>query len=675
MIRLDSLTKRYGSFPAVKNLSLDVPAGELFGFLGPNGAGKTTTIKMIAGLLKPTSGQVFLDGHDLEREPVAAKAALGFIPDRPFLYEKLSASEFLRFVAGIYGINGTGVETRSGELLELVELSHVHSELIESFSHGMKQRLVMAASFIHDPKVLVVDEPMVGLDPKGARLIKRVFREYCDCGMTVFVSTHTLEVTQELCDRIGIILKGELVALGSLEELRHQGRGREFRPRVDLPEAHGRRGLQGERGPVRRASIPRLEFTPRDVTALLTPSFRAVRNRRLRSHKSDWLRFGLFAGVTLFFALFVFGGSYRMLLYIGQFAEFTAPLTNQILGTVCTFILTVLFASMVVSALSTQYLSDDLSLLVASPVPLPALYGSRLVLTTFQSSWMVLLFSIPIFAAFALTAPAPYHFMGAAGAVLPPLVIIATAGGSMLTSLLMASLPARRVREMLVLLGALFIVLLVFLIRMQQPEKLLNPRSIYDVTEFFSAFRTPSSPLLPSSWAATVLIAGRRAEPMPWLSLGLLLSSAGASVVFGCWLFRALYLTGYSRAQESRPARFSSMPVVDRILKALTQPFELRFRSLLLKDLRTFVRDTTQWSQLLLLLALIVVYLYNFSVLPENFAFATFYLQNVFSFLNLGLAGFVLSAVAVRFVFTSVSAEGRAFWIIRTSPLTTGDFL
>jgi ABC-2 type transport system ATP-binding protein len=219
MIRLEELGKRYGKHLAVDGLSLEVAAGELFGFLGPNGAGKTTTIKMMAGLLRPTSGRIVLAGHDLERSPEKAKAALGFIPDRPFLYEKLSATEFLRFVAGLYGIDGHEVGRRIDELLELVELSHVRSELIESFSHGMKQRLIMAASFIHDPQVLVVDEPMVGLDPKGARLIKSIFRERCGKGATVFMSTHTLEVAQEMCDRIGIIMNGKLIALGSMEEL------------------------------------------------------------------------------------------------------------------------------------------------------------------------------------------------------------------------------------------------------------------------------------------------------------------------------------------------------------------------------------------------------------------------------------------------------------------------
>ena len=222
MIQLDSLTKSYGRHLAVEDLSLEVPAGELFGFLGPNGAGKTTTIKMIAGLLRPTSGSVVLGGYDLATHPVEAKQQLGFIPDRPFIYEKLSAREFLDFVAGIYGLEGSAVRSRIDHLLELVELSHASGDLVESYSHGMKQRLVMAASFVHEPRVLVVDEPMVGLDPKGAKLIKRIFKEYCSRGLTVFVSTHTLEVAQELCDRIGIILKGRLIALGPMERLQEQ---------------------------------------------------------------------------------------------------------------------------------------------------------------------------------------------------------------------------------------------------------------------------------------------------------------------------------------------------------------------------------------------------------------------------------------------------------------------
>jgi len=220
MIATHDLVKKYGSFTAVDGVSLDVPSGEIHGFLGPNGAGKTTTIRMIAGLLKPTSGRVLVNGHDLAREPERAKASLGFIPDRPFIYEKLTAGEFLRFHAGLYGVNEATLADRIRQMLELFELTKWENELVESFSHGMKQRLVMSAAFLHRPQAVLVDEPMVGLDPRGARLIKEVFRRMASSGVAVLMSTHTLEVAEEMCDRISIILKGQIIARGTVAEVR-----------------------------------------------------------------------------------------------------------------------------------------------------------------------------------------------------------------------------------------------------------------------------------------------------------------------------------------------------------------------------------------------------------------------------------------------------------------------
>ena len=220
MIQVEGVVKTFGSFRAVDGVSLSVSRGEIHGFLGPNGAGKTTTIRIIAGLLKPTAGRVSIDGHDLEREPEAAKRVLGFIPDRPFLYEKLTAAELLRFHAGLYGLEGPDVEARIHELLELFELRAWKDELVESFSHGMKQRLVLCAAFLHRPRAVVVDEPMVGLDPRGARLIKEVFREMSRDGVAILMSTHTLEVAQEMCDLISIILAGRIIARGTVDELR-----------------------------------------------------------------------------------------------------------------------------------------------------------------------------------------------------------------------------------------------------------------------------------------------------------------------------------------------------------------------------------------------------------------------------------------------------------------------
>jgi ABC-2 type transport system ATP-binding protein len=220
MIAIHNLVKQYGQFVAVDGVSLDVQPGEIHGFLGPNGAGKTTTLRMIAGLLKPTSGQVIVNGHDVAKEPELAKASLGFIPDRPFIYDKLTAGEFLRFHGGLYGMDGDGVMDRVHEMLDLFELRRWENELVESFSHGMKQRLVMCAAFLHRPQAVAVDEPMVGLDPRGARLIKDIFRRMADRGCAILMSTHTLEVAQELCQHISIIFKGKIIAHGTVDEVR-----------------------------------------------------------------------------------------------------------------------------------------------------------------------------------------------------------------------------------------------------------------------------------------------------------------------------------------------------------------------------------------------------------------------------------------------------------------------
>ncbi len=237
MIAVEQLVKRYGQFTAVDGVSLEVKPGQIHGFLGPNGAGKTTSIRMIAGLLKPTAGRILVNGHDLAAEPERAKASLGFIPDRPFIYEKLTAGEFLRFHAGLYALEETLVDGRITEMLDLFELGRWQHELVESFSHGMKQRLVMAAAFMHRPRAVLVDEPMVGLDPRGARLIKGVFRAMANRGVAILMSTHTLEVAQEMCDLISIILKGKIIAHGTVDELRSLAAGGGDRSN-DVPNQH-----------------------------------------------------------------------------------------------------------------------------------------------------------------------------------------------------------------------------------------------------------------------------------------------------------------------------------------------------------------------------------------------------------------------------------------------------
>jgi ABC-2 type transport system ATP-binding protein len=220
------LQKNFGEKIAAEDINLSVYAGEIFGFLGPNGAGKTTTIKMIVGLLQPTSGQVLVNGFDVQKDPLNAKANSGYVPDTPNLYPKLTGRELLRFVGDLYGLSKADTKRRMEELLRLFDLLEAADDTIDSYSHGMQQKTALAAALVHDPKILVLDEPTVGLDPKSARLIKDILRQLADRGAAIFLSTHILEIAERMCDRIGIINQGKLIAVGTMDELRNLGKGR-----------------------------------------------------------------------------------------------------------------------------------------------------------------------------------------------------------------------------------------------------------------------------------------------------------------------------------------------------------------------------------------------------------------------------------------------------------------
>ena len=221
MIEIRNLRKVYQDKIAVHDLSLSVKPGEVFAFLGPNGAGKTTTIKILAGLLRPTSGTATIGGFDLATDGLSARALMSYVPDEPYLYDKLTALEFLRMIGDLYGLPRDRTEKRIEAVVEQFELGHFLHQLTESYSHGMKQRTVIAAALLHEPRLLVVDEPMVGLDPKSARTVKDMFKTLARTqGTTVFMSTHTLSVAEEVCDRVGILNDGRLIALGTLEEMR-----------------------------------------------------------------------------------------------------------------------------------------------------------------------------------------------------------------------------------------------------------------------------------------------------------------------------------------------------------------------------------------------------------------------------------------------------------------------
>ena len=224
MIKLSNVGKNFGDYWAIRDLDIEVAKGRIFGFLGPNGAGKTTTVKMIAGLLKPAEGQIFAGGHDVVQEPLKAKSIIGYVPDKGFLYEKLTGMEFLRFVAALYKIPEGKAAGKIKDLSETFSIREILDRLIESYSAGMRQRLVFVAAMINEPKILLIDEPIVGLDPKGIRMLKNLLQGQAAGGLTIFMATHSLLLAEELCSDIGIINNGRLIASGTKEELLSSGR-------------------------------------------------------------------------------------------------------------------------------------------------------------------------------------------------------------------------------------------------------------------------------------------------------------------------------------------------------------------------------------------------------------------------------------------------------------------
>ncbi len=247
MIKTRSLCKHFGDLRAVDFLNLDIPQGEFFAFLGPNGAGKTTTIKMLSGLLRPSSGECFVAGHNVQTDPVTAKSQMAYVPDFPFLYDKLTAQEFMQFTGDLFGVPRRTAADRTESLFEKFHLGDYRNELTENLSHGTRQRLVIASALLHEPRVIIIDEPMVGLDPQHARIVKEELKRRSRAGVTIFLSTHTLSIAEEIADRIGIIHHGQLIACGTADDLRRQahetgGLERVFLALVDAQQAAAERG-------------------------------------------------------------------------------------------------------------------------------------------------------------------------------------------------------------------------------------------------------------------------------------------------------------------------------------------------------------------------------------------------------------------------------------------------
>lgn len=404
---------------------------------------------------------------------------------------------------------------------------------------------------------------------------------------------------------------------------------------------------------------------------LLSPRWRAARNRVRRLDRRGKILLGLFGalGAAFWAAIFLF--FYRVLCYFLTVPDFGPVLTYKLLSMVLLTFFAILLFSNIITALSTFFLSYELERLAAAPVARSTFFYARFSDTLIESSWMVLAFAVPAFLAYGVAHRAGAIFYVATAVTLPPFIAIPAAIGVAVTAVLVNVFPARRTRDILVLLSIVMVAVLYLLFRMLQPERLVNPEAFASFVQFLAAMQTPSSPFLPSTWAAEILyplLSGHGGSALFYFLL--LLSTAAALMILCEALLGRLFLSGLSKAQEGRKATFTQHALWERALRAVTTPFAPQMRLLMIKEVKTFFRDTSQWSQLILLLALVVVYVYNFSVLPLNGnPLVTFYFKNVIAFLNLALAGFVIASVAVRFVLPSISLEGRSFWIAKTAPM------
>jgi ABC-2 type transport system permease protein len=406
---------------------------------------------------------------------------------------------------------------------------------------------------------------------------------------------------------------------------------------------------------------------------LLLPSLWSSRNRARRRERGDLARGIVFGGIALLVTASIFYGAYWLTLQVAGYAELGDYLIRLGLSWLFLTFLSFLAFSSVVTSLSTFFLSDDLRLLMVAPVASRRLFFARFARTVGQASWMVVVFMTPILAGVGVARSAPPSFYLVAVFTVAPFVMIPVALGSMITLGLVNVFPAKRARDILMLMGLVFATSIVLLLRFIQPERLLRVESMPEVTDFFATLQSPITPLLPSFWAGETLFASLQGGA-DLLHFAALWTTALSLVAVASSLFARWHFAGFSKAQEARKVRFARWQWVDGL--AALMPMSVVRRQLLVKDLKVFLRDVSQWSQLLLLLALMLVYLYNFQVLDlERIPTMSGFLKNIYAFLNLAMAGFVMATVAVRFVFPMVSAEGAAFWIIRTAPISLRDFL
>ena len=406
---------------------------------------------------------------------------------------------------------------------------------------------------------------------------------------------------------------------------------------------------------------------------LLWPKYLTARARSVADERGRSARFAVLGFFGMLFWAFIFGMLYRLLAYFRGVEEIGPLLAGKLLGLILVGFFSILLLSNIITALSSFFLAKDLDLLVSGPVDWLTLYGAKLLETIVHSSWMVVLMAIPMFAAYGMVYQGGWWFPLVALAVFLPLLVIPGVIGSMVTLILVNVFPARRTRDILSVIAVLAAGGIVLLFRVVRPERFSSPEGFRSLVDFVAVLRGPTSPMLPSEWAQEGIMSWLQYR-LDYLPFYLLWTTAAAAVVFGALLHRWLYTKGFSKAQESSE-RWARGGVMRRVGALVLRPFSILKRELVLKELRLFFRDTTQWSQLILLGVLVVVYVFNIKYLPLRGEGITLFLRNVVPFLNLVLAGFVLASIAARFIFPGVSLEGRTLWLLRSSPMSMRDLL
>ena len=416
----------------------------------------------------------------------------------------------------------------------------------------------------------------------------------------------------------------------------------------------------------------------KDLYLLIRPRLLGLKNQIIRAESRKTKKVIILGGLALVFCVAAFLISCRVLMHFHSVEVIGDILARHLLSMLILTFFSLLIFSNIITALSNLYLSKDLQLCHSTPVPLEHVFSTRAAYTFIDSSWMIIVFALPVFMAYAYVYdPGPGFYVKLLHMNLA-MAIMAAGLGVLVTMLLVYIFPARRTRDLVVLFSVLMLVVLYVMFRFLRPERLVNPDAFFSLAQYLSALKLPQSPYLPTHWISETLwdsLSGAKRTSQTF-HIMLTWTTAAALVVVNVWVARAVYFRGFSKSQEAKKRRMKGKGLIDFLIKVITRPFGQDLAGIIAKDIKTFLRDNTQWTQLIILVALVVVYVYNFSVLPlDKSPIQLGFLQNQLAFINMGLAGFVLSAVSARFIFPAVSSEGEAYWILRSSPMRLTRYL